>query len=243
MTADQRTPVRRMVRWLTKPIAPGSWDFILWASGGVSLAGILLMAFLPAVGDLAVFFSLSLLINGPYGSLLPTAYEPIVMVFARLHPPLLIALIGAAAATLVEYVNYYVFHAALHSRIAQPLREARTARRVLRWFAVQPFATITVCAIVPIPFWFARGAATLANYPLHRHLAASGMGRFVRLTFYGYLGTVIKLSSATILLLGGLLTTILFVLILVRARRHTSFHGPPSAIEADVGVPGRAAEA
>ncbi len=210
--------MRRFVRLLTKPIAPDTWDHLLWASGGVSLLGILAMAFVPGIGELAAFFSISLLINGPYGSLLPTAYEPIVMVFARLHSPLLIGLIGATAATLVEYVNYHVFHLALHSRIASRLRQSKLAARVLRWFQLQPFATITVCAIAPIPFWIARGAAALASYPIGKHITASGIGRFVRLTFYGYVGTALKLSSGLILLLGGVLTVALMAAMIYRAR-------------------------
>lgn len=209
----------RLNGWLTHPIAPEPWDRLLWASATVALGGILVMAFAPGVSDLAVFFSLSLLINGPYGGFLPTVYEPVVMVFARLHDPLLIGSLGAAAATLVEVMNYRVFHTALHSRMAARLRESAMARRVLRWFAVQPFATIAVCAMVPIPFWLARAAATLASYPLRRHLAASGIGRFLRLTFYGYLGTVLRFSSGTILLLGALVALLLGAVMVHRARR------------------------
>lgn len=210
---------RRLNGWLTRPIAPEPWDRLLWTSAAVALGGILVMAFAPAVSDLAVFFSLSLLINGPYGGFLPTAYEPIVMVFARLHDPVLIGSLGATAATLVEVVNYRVFHVALHSRSAERLRASPMARRVLRWFGVQPFATVAVCAMAPIPFWLARGAATLASYPIRRHLAASAIGRFLRLTFYGYLGTVLRLSSGTILVLGALVAVLLGVLMVHRARR------------------------
>lgn len=228
---DGRLALRgRVSGWLTCPIAPEPWDRLLWASAAVALGGILAMAFAPAVTDLAVFFSLSLLINGPYGGFLPTAYEPIVMVFARLHDPALIGFLGATAATLVEVVNYRVFHVALHSHMAGRLRASPLARRVLRWFGVQPFATIAVCAIVPIPFWLARAAATLASYPIRRHLAASGIGRFVRLTFYGYLGTVLRLSNGTILLLGAVIAVLLGALMVHRARRFPRSL-PPGAIE------------
>lgn len=211
--------VRRAVGWLTRPIAPTAWDRLLWVSGAVSLLGILAIAFAPAIADLAVFFSLSLLINGPYGSLLPTAYEPIVMVFARLHSPLLIGFLGATAATLVEYVNYHVFHIALHARVARRLRESQVAARVLRWFQVLPFFTLVACAIAPIPFWIARSASALASYPIGRHMTASGVGRFIRLTFYGYVGTVLKISSGTILALGAIVTLGFLVVILHRARQ------------------------
>jgi uncharacterized membrane protein YdjX (TVP38/TMEM64 family) len=211
--------LRRTVAWLTRPVAPASWDRLLWASGVVSLLGALTISFAPGISDLAVFFSLSLLINGPYGSLLPTAYEPIVIVFARLHNPLLIGVLGATAATLVEYINYRVFHVALHSRVARGLRNSRMAARVLRWFRAQPFLTIVACAIAPIPFWIARSASALASYPIARHVTASGIGRFIRLTFYGYVGTVLKLSNGTILLLGAVVTLVLLALILHRARQ------------------------
>jgi uncharacterized membrane protein YdjX (TVP38/TMEM64 family) len=225
------TPSVLAPHWLLRPVAGSAWDHVLWLSGGVALTGVMAMVVAPGLGDLAVFFALSLLINGPYGMFLPTVYEPVVMIFARLHSPWLIACLGAGAATIVEYVNYRLFHAALHSRLAHPVREARVARAVLRWFALQPFLTIVVCAIVPIPFWTARSAAALVSYPVARHLAASALGRFLRLVLYGYLATSVRVSSGALLALGLGITAVLVVLMLVRARRHPGAVAPSRAFE------------
>ena len=212
------------LRWVCRPVAPASWDSLLRISGAVALAGILLTAFAPPISDLAGFFSLTLLMNGPYAGFLPTAYEPVVMVFARVHPPLVVALVGAVGATMVDYVNYRLYGAALHSDTLRSLKERALAGRIIRWFRAQPVLTIIVCAVTPLPFWPARAAAVLANYPVRPYLLSSAAGRFARLTFYALVGVAIPVSSGTILGAGAILTVALvaFTLYVGRARRDST---------------------
>src|SRR2546425_12879399 len=79
-----------------QPVAPKAWDRLLRVSGAVALAGIFLVSFAPTLGELAVLVSLTLVVNGPYSMFLPTAHEPILMVFGRLYPPLLVAALATA---------------------------------------------------------------------------------------------------------------------------------------------------
>jgi uncharacterized membrane protein YdjX (TVP38/TMEM64 family) len=196
----------------SRRIASSQWDRLLWTTAAVALAGILLSSFVPWISEITVFVSLTLLTNGPYSALLPTAYEPMLMVFARFYPPLLLALLGTAGEVAVEVVNYRIFSAAVHWQRLERARSSPLVRRLVAWFEIQPFLTTAFCALTPIPFWVARVCATLSRYSLPRYLLGTAAGRLPRLWFYAALGTVIPLNNGflltvsvlgTVLLLGG----------------------------------------
>jgi uncharacterized membrane protein YdjX (TVP38/TMEM64 family) len=190
--------------WAMRPVAPDAWDGLLWASGAVAFIGIVLTTLVPfaPVRDLAVFFSLTLFINGPYSPITPIGFEPILMTFGQIYPPLLVAVVGVIGQLTVEYVNYHLYGAAMQWQPMTRARESRLVRRVTAWFAVQPFLTIVVLALTPLPFWIARIAAPLARYPMRRYLTATAIGRLPRLWFYAALGTVLPFSAGTILGVG-----------------------------------------
>jgi membrane protein YqaA with SNARE-associated domain len=174
---------------------------------------------LPVVSELGVLFSLTLLVNGPYGALLPVAQEPIVMVFARLYPPTVVAAVATLSATTVEYVNYRLFDAAVHSRVLSGARRSRQMQSVVRWFDWQPFPTVAFCALTPIPFVLARIVAVAAHYPVSRFLAANAIGRFPRFWAYGALGVLIPVSTRDLLIGGTVLTAVLGLAVWVRRVR------------------------
>jgi len=192
--------------WLFRPVGDPRWDVLLRVSGVVALAGIAGSAYVPALSELSVFLSLTLLANGPYAALLPVAYEPVVMLFARLHPPLLVAALGTLGATAVEIVNYRLFSAAVHSDLAARARSSGLARRVAQRFATRPFATVALCAAAPVPFWIARVAGALLHYPERRFVAATAVGRFPRLLCYAALATVIPLTTGQIVAVAAAIT-------------------------------------
>jgi uncharacterized membrane protein YdjX (TVP38/TMEM64 family) len=179
----------------------------------VSLVAALLSTALPAASELGVLFSLTLLANGPYGVLLPAAQEPIIMVFARIYP------IATVSATSVEYVNYRLFDAAVHSRVLESARRTRWAEQVVRGFELGPFLTVAFCALTPVPFVLARVVAVAAHYSVVRFLLANAAGRFPRFWAYGALGLVVPVSTRVLLLGGAGLTVALGVVIWVKRRR------------------------
>jgi membrane protein DedA with SNARE-associated domain len=155
-----------------------------------------------------MLFSLTLLANGPYGAVLPAAQEPIIMVFARLYPATVVAAVATVSATAVEYVNYRLFDAAVHSRLLSSARRSRQMQQVVEWFELQPFLTVAFCALTPVPFVLARIVAVAAAYPADRFLAANASGRFPRFWAYGALGAWIPVSTRS-LLIGGLAITVI----------------------------------
>jgi hypothetical protein len=205
---------------LLREVAPSRWDGLLRACGLVGLVAIGLTAFVPdpRVSDLATLFTLSLFINGPYSPLTPIGFEPMLMAYGKLYPPLGVALIGLTAQLMVEYVNYHLYDAALHTELMRSTRESRVLRRVLAWYQTAPFLTTVVVALTPIPYWTLRITAPLARYPMSRHLTATAVGRIPRLWFYAAIGTLIPFSSGAILGT-GLGIAVLFVAIALARRR------------------------
>lgn len=208
-----------LAHWLGRRVARESWDRLLWVSGCVALAGILVTSYSPALSELAVLFSLSLLVNGPYSPLLPVAHEPILMVFGRLYHPLIVAAVATTASVMAEYVNYRLYAAALSLRALDRLREGPTGRRVSAWFAMQPFWTVAICALTPIPFWIGRTLAALTGYSPRRFLVAVAVGRLPRQWFYAAFGLVLPLSNLAILVIGGVSTVLLVLPLLLRGRQ------------------------
>lgn len=191
---------------------------MLYVSAAVALAGIVCGLFVQPASELAMFVSLTLIINGPYSPLLPAGYEPVVMTYGQLYAPLLIAAIGVAGQLAVEYVNYRLYDAALHSSTLQRLRSGRLARWMVAAFNASPFAAVAVTAFLPLPFWVVRIAAPLARYPMRRYLTAMAIGRVPRLWFYAALGTIVPLSGTTILLAGLIGGVILAIPIALQGR-------------------------
>lgn len=208
--------------WATRPVGPAHWDRVLYLTGLIGLVGIGLSEFVPVASDLATFFSLTLLINGPYSPLLPVGYEPVLMTYGVFYPPLVIAAVGVTGQLLVEYVNYHLYGAALHSEPLTQLRASRAASWLVARFNKSPFLTVVVAALTPLPFWAVRIAAPMAHYPIPRYLTATAVGRFPRLWFYAALGALIPLNGALIFGGGMALSGVIALVLVQRHRRRAS---------------------
>ena len=196
-----RTELRRVA---ARPVLNRSWDLMLYCCGAAAVATLFVCLLVPASTELAVFTWLMFFTSGPTATFLPSASEPILMAFGTLYPATLLAGLGVAAIALVEWINYRVFGAVMHTEAMARARSARFTRRVTAWFAVQPFATIVVSAFTPIPFWFVRICGVLAHYSMPRFILATALGRAPRVWLFAFLGTALSLRGSVILLVGAL---------------------------------------
>lgn len=201
-------------------IAPPSWDLLLRSCAIAALAATLVSILFPGVSDLAVFFTLMLICCGPTSAFLPAASEPVLIAFGRLYPPLLLAGIGIVAIVLVEFLNYIVFDAILHSEKLSKLRDAKIVQLVVRWFNAQPFVTVTVAALTPIPFWIARTCAVLSRYSIARYMCATALGRFVRIFLIAAVGSALPLTTGQIVAVGVAAMVVIVAVVLLRRLQH-----------------------
>jgi membrane protein YqaA with SNARE-associated domain len=166
------------------------------------------------------------LTSGPFSTFLPSASEPILMAFGKLHSPLLLALIGVSAIALVEWLNYRVFGAVLMARQMEKVRSAGMTRWVMAGFTVLPFPTIVVAALTPIPFWLARCCAVISGYPMPRFILGTAIGRFPRIWLIATIGTFLPVTGATILLVGGVIVLAAGAVVVAQRRRSPTMVTP-----------------
>lgn len=210
---------------LRRPRGTAGADRLLRGTGVVALTALVLAEAFPAVAGLVPFVLFTIWTNGPHSPVLVATYEPVLMLYGRLYPPVLVGALGTLGSVYVEYLNYHVYVRAARSRLLRGISGSRIADRLGRWYRRAPFLTVVVCALTPIPFWLARGLSALTGYPVRRYLAATAVGRFPRLCFFAALGALpvptgwLLLATAASLVLAGLVTAIRLLLLHLRGRR------------------------
>lgn len=177
-----------------------TWDGVVRGTGLLGALAIPLVLLFPGeVGGLVGFMLVTIWVNGPLGIFLPATYEPVLMLFGRVYPPLLIASLGMVGTLYIEFLNYYLYAKILHLKSFAPARESRTVQRVVGLFKKAPFFTVWLCSWSILPYWSVRIMAPIAGYPVGRYLLATLLGRFPRLWFFAALGLYWKISAEALL--------------------------------------------
>jgi len=163
-------------------------DGIVRGTGAVAAVAVVLALVWRDAALLAAFAMVTVWVHGPMSPFLPAAYEPTLMFFGRLYPPLLIAALGTLANLYVEMLDYWLF-----ARLGDfgPYRRLQTHplfTRAVRLFARRPFFTVWLFGWSPLPDWIIRLLAPAAHYPVGRYLLALGLGRLPRYWLLAGLG-------------------------------------------------------
>jgi len=161
---------------------------------------------------LGTFVLVALFVHGPLSPLLPTAFEATLLYYARFYPAWVLALVGTAAASLAEAVNYRLVDWAAELPQVSALKAGKAVRWSIDAFSRAPFWTTAIVIFSPIPDSAVRILAPLSRYPLSKFLAAVAFGRFPRLLLIAGFGVLVHMP--TWLLLAG--TVALVVLTIAR---------------------------
>jgi uncharacterized membrane protein YdjX (TVP38/TMEM64 family) len=137
--------------------------------------------------------------HGPASPLLPAAFEPVLLAYGRLYPPLVVALVGTAASIAAEALNYAGYAWLLHRRHLRRIREVSAG--VTRIFGRRPFLACVLVACSPVPDWSARVLGALAHYPARRYLLAFAVGRVPKFWLIATLGQALQVSRSAVLAL------------------------------------------
>lgn len=192
------------------------WDGVLRGSGLVALLAIAAIHLWPEVGPLAGFVAVTVWVNGPLAFFFPATYEPILMLFGRLYPPLVIAVLGTAGTIYVEYLNYRLYQKAIGSNVLSGFRENNATRKVAALFTKAPFFTVWLCSWSILPYWSVRVLSPLAGFPVSKHLWATLLGRFPRLWFFAAIGELWDVDVGLLLLLSSIAVLITLASTLLR---------------------------
>ena len=165
--------------WLTARRGGPLIRFYLRLAGALALLGIVVLLLLPSLANLVPFVALALWYNGPTSPVVPGGFEPVLLLYGQLYPPVVVAALGTVANVVIEAVNYHIFAAAAESHAMRKVHDSRLVTWLTHAFHRSPFLAVAVCAAA-FPLWIARVLVVLARYPLPRHLAATAVGRFPR---------------------------------------------------------------
>lgn len=212
MTAEGAPPARTGA--LTRPRGNRVWDRYLRSTGVLGVVGIAVVLALPVSGPLVGLLLYTLWVTGPLSPFFPVGLEPVVMLWGRLYPPLLVAAAVTAASLYVEFVTYHLYRTMLRHRATQRLRESRFLHGLRRYFERAPFATIWVLSWSPIPYWGGRIMAAHGDYSIARYLLATLLGRLPKFWLFAALGLQWEVSAGvlvTIVVAGTLLSLALLL--------------------------------
>jgi uncharacterized membrane protein YdjX (TVP38/TMEM64 family) len=194
-------------------------DRLLRGTGAAALLTLGLASVFPAVAGLVPFMLFTIWTNGPHSPVLVAAYEPVLLLYGRLYPPLLIGALGTVGSVYVEYLNYHLYAGAAESPWLRRVAGSRGVRALSRAFGRAPFLTVAVCALTPIPFWLARALSALTRYPVGRYLWATAIGRFPRLWLFAALGAL-PIPTIWLVLATGMSVVLAGGFVALRAVRH-----------------------
>lgn len=201
---------------LTRSRGNAAWDAYLRSTAVLAVAGIAMVLAVPASGALVGLAIYTLWVTGPLSPLFPIGLEPVVMLFGRLHAPLLVAGVVTGASLYVEYLSYHLYRSAFRHRATRRLRESGFLERLRRWFERVPFLTVWVLSWSPIPYWGARILAGHTDYPMGRYLTATLLGRLPKFWLFAALGLHWDLPAGFLLIVVVAGTLVSSVLLFVR---------------------------
>ncbi len=216
---------QRAVKVLGQRYGNVVWDGLVRGSGLVSLLAIPAVLHYPKAGVLTGFVLMTIWINGPWAPLLPATYEPVLMLFGRMYPPVHIAALGIAGTLYVEFLNYHLYRRALQLQALSRIREGKLLTRLSGLYRRAPFFTIWLCSWSPLPYWSVRFLSPLIGYPVGKHLIATFLGRFPRLWFFSALGLFLPLSATVLAAIAAGSILLAVAVWFLRGRARPSFSG------------------
>ena len=201
-----------MANPLTRRFGSVTADRLLRGTGVMALLAIPLTLLWPVVAPLTAFLLVTVWVHGPASPFLPAAYEPVLLLFGRVYPPLLIGLLGTLGDLYVEYLDYQLFLGLGAFGPYRTLLKHPLFTRAVALFNRRPFLAVWLFAWSPLPDWMIRMIAPAARYPVRRYLLAMGLGRLPKFWLLAAVGAwwqpdrrlVFTVVAGSILLTAGM---------------------------------------
>lgn len=175
--------------------------------------------FLAELGKLGPFVVTTLLVHGPWSPFFPAAFEPVLLLFGKLYPPFLIAVLGATLSVLMEALNYRIYGWMAGMKRLDSLREKAVSGRLVKLFNRRPFLVVWIFAVLPAPDWGARILGVLSKFPARKYLLAFLLGRIPKFWFIAAVGNALPISKGTMLVVAIVITGISLAAAVWRPRR------------------------
>ncbi len=191
--------------FLVKKYGDKKWDIFLRISGLAALGGIPLAIYFPATIPLVWLALVAIPANSPLSPIIPTAFEPMLMIAAKYASPITTAVVATTAYMFTEFVNWHIYKWALNWDKLKSVSESKWVKWAMTNFAKAPFLVTIFFAFTPMPFWAVRGVAILQGYGVRPFMTATALGRFPRLFIYAWFGEVLLVPTPILvgIIVGG----------------------------------------
>jgi membrane protein YqaA with SNARE-associated domain len=143
-----------------------------------SLAALFAASFLmpPAARGLARFFAYMSLASNT----IPLPGTPVVIYMGREYHWVAVALVGAAATTLANLLDYEIFSSVFKTKLLCKIKESKHSQASIRAFSRVAFLALVAVNFVLFSWDLVRLVAIAAKYPRAKYAAATFIGRTAR---------------------------------------------------------------
>lgn len=131
----------------------------------------------------------------PVQGVLSQPLEPATMIIAKVAPPWEIALLGALAAGVTAFFDYFIVRRIFRVGALERVRSGRLFSRAEAMAKVAPFVTVFLFAALPVPFAPVRVLMPLTGYSLPRYCAAMALGRLPRIYVLALFGKLFDVPN------------------------------------------------
>lgn len=141
-------------------------------------------------------------------------HEPVLVAYGKLYPTEWVALVAGVSVCIVELFNYHSINLIADRTRLSTYIQTTTYRRAEKLFLWQPFASVVIAALTPIPFAPFRLLAATSRYDLRRYIVGIFIGRLPRFYLLAWAGKALNLP----LWMYGTLLASAFLLVWIRKR-------------------------
>lgn len=205
MSAGLRLPDVAML-WCGRPVAREAivksptkarrhWRQFLVALGLGGIIALLAIAYTEENAGLAILGAYCI----PTNSILPLPHEPGLLFFANYYDPLWIAIVGTIASGIAAFVDYATVEGAMRFASVRRAKNGKWFRWATKSFMKQPFATVWLFAISPLPVSVVRILSPAAGYNVWKYVAAMMLGRLPRFYLFAWIGRVFPIPGWVLL--------------------------------------------
>ncbi len=136
---------------------------------------------------------------------IPLPTTPLIIYLGGKYPWLAVALVGAAATSLANLIDYEVFTSVFRTKLLRKIKDSKHAQASVATFGRVAFLALVGANVVVFSWDLVRLVAIAAKYPRLKYAAATFLGRVVRYAILAAVGDFFEPPLWAIFIIGALL--------------------------------------
>jgi len=139
-------------------------------------------------------------------SFIALPHEPILLHYGREFGILLPLLFSIVPTILGCYIDYLLLGPLFRHRIFSRVRTNHVSLKFITFFRLNPFVTIFLAALSPVPFYPIRILSIVSAYSTNKYTLAVLLGRLPRFALLAAGGQILGLSNTVLIVIFTLLS-------------------------------------